>query len=111
VDSRSWYKLFDGVEDDLGWEHYSKSTDKFVEMDLTKIKPTFSQISICGWHIDSMQVTVRNGESWTPLEVQEEITSEFKRVFNLKTPICPDGMRLDFPNEEIVELFEIDVFA
>ncbi len=110
IDSRSWYKLFDGVEDDLGWEHYGKNP-KYVELDLTQIKPTFSQISICGWNIDTMQVTVRNGEEWKPIEIAQEVNSEFKRVFTLKTPITPDGLRMDFPNQEKVELFEVDVLA
>jgi len=106
-DSWSKYKLFDGVRDNLGYELIGK--DLFLELDLTKVKPTFSKIVVSGWHLEEAQVKVRKGDEWITLEPAEVQNEEFCATFLLKEAVCPDALRFEFPQER-VELYEIEIY-
>ena len=101
------YKLFDGVKDNLAKEMRGK--DLFVEIDLTKVKPTFSTIVLNGWHLEGTTVKVRTGDEWTELEPAQVQSEEFGMTYILKEAISPDALRFDIPQERI-ELYELEVF-
>lgn len=101
------YKLFDGVRDNLACE--LKGKDLFLEVDLTKVKPTFSKVVLSGWHLEDAELKLRvNGELVTvvPAELHNE---EFSATYILSEPVCPDALRFEFP-QEYVELYELEVF-
>ncbi len=103
------YKLFDGIHDNLAWEHLYQSKDRFMELDLTKVKPTFSKVVISGYNIANMDILVRNAGALTVPPIAERLTEEFSTTFLLAEPICPEALRLEF-NNEVTELYEIEVF-
>ena len=103
----SRHKLFDGVKDNLGFE--LKEKDSFIELDLTKVKPTFDKITVGGWHLEDMVIKVCVGEQLVTLEPAEVQAEEFSATFVLNAPVSPDALRFEFPQER-VELYEIEVY-
>ena len=101
-------KLFDGVRDNLAWTRVGDK-EKVVELDLTKVAPTFTKITVSGWGLEGMDLKVRNGEELTIPEFAEVKTEEFSVTYLLKEAISPDGLRFEF-NAHRVELYEIEVF-
>lgn len=102
------YKLFDGMRDNLAWSQRGEG-DKFVELNLSKIAPTFQKIVVGGYRIQDMEVKIRNAGELTAPEVAEIRTEEFSTTVLLKEPVCPDALRLQF-HQEYVELYEIEIF-
>ncbi len=109
MNNRWNYKLFDGIHDNLAWEHLYQSNVRFMELDLTKVKPTFNKVVISGYNIANMDLLIRNGGELTPAPIAERLTEEFTTTFLLAEPICPEALRLEF-NNEVTELYEIEVF-
>lgn len=103
----SSYKLFDGVRDNLA--QILKGKDLFVELDLTKVKPTFSKIDLYGWCLEGTVVKVRMGEELITLESAKVENEEFSAKFLLKEPVTPDALRFEFPKERI-ELYEVELY-
>ena len=101
------HKLFDGVKDN--WACAFGEGEKFLELDMTVVKPTFTKVVIGGFQIDDMQIKVRNGEELSVPAIKEKITEEFSTTFILSEPVSPDTIRLEF-GERKVELYEIEVF-
>lgn len=100
-------KLFDGVNDNYAWNQIKG--EKFYEIDISKVKPTFNKVVISGSNIDDMAIKVRNnGELSTPA-IAEVKTEEFSTTFMLAEPITPDALRLEMYKDR-VELYEIEVF-
>ena len=83
--------------------------DKYTELNLTKVKPTFTKIVVNGWGLNDMELKVRNGEEWTIPEIAEVKSEEFAVTYLLKNAISPDGLRFEFKAKR-VELYEIEVF-
>ena len=104
----SKYKLFDGIRDNYAWECIRKEK-KFYEMNLSKVKPTFTKLVVCGFQIDDMEIKIRVGEELVTPAIAEVQIEEFSTTFVLKEPICPDVLRLEF-GERPVELYEIELF-
>lgn len=109
-------KLFDGVRDNFGWEYRTAGVvelrtegEKFFEMDLTKVNPTFSKVVVHGFPIDDMTIKVRNGGELSVPAIAQVQTEKFSTTFNLAESICPDCLRLEFGDHK-VELYEIEVF-
>ena len=101
-------KLFDGVRDNYAWECRSEK-EKFLEINLTKVKPTFTKVVVHGLNVDDMAVKVRNGEALSVPAIAEIQTEEYTTTVVLTEPICPDCLRLEF-NRNRVELYEIEIF-
>jgi hypothetical protein len=80
-----------------------------LELDLTKVAPTFTKIVVNGWGLDDMKLQIRSGEEWTVPEFAEVNTEEFSVTYLLKDAVSADGLRLDFKAKR-VELYEIEVF-
>ena len=97
------------VQDDLAFWMTHKG-HKFVEMDLTKVKPTFTKVSIHGWDLSSMQILVGTEGDLKPLEYKEFVDETYTKTYLLDKPICPDVMRLEIPTDETVEVYEIEMF-
>jgi hypothetical protein len=107
--TKDWYsKIFDGIRDNYAWSQVSDG-DKFYEVDISKIKPAFNKVVISGYHIDDMELKVRNGDELTVPAIAEVQTEEFSTTFILKETITPDALRLEF-HQRKVELYEIEVF-
>ena len=104
----SKYKLVDGIRNNYAWECIWKEK-KFYELNLSKIKPTFSKVAVYGFQIDDMEIKVRNGEALTVPAILEKKTEEYATTFLLREPICPDCLRLEF-GERPVQLYEIELF-
>jgi len=102
------YKLFDGVRDNFAWSQKSDE-EKFIELNLTKLKPQFNKVFVGGWHIEDAELKLRVGDELIAAPVAEVLTEEFSTTYILKEAVCPDALRLEF-HQEYVELYEIDVF-
>ncbi len=103
-------KLVDGVKDNFGVGVKKTEEPKFMEMNLTKVKPTFSKVAVHGFQIDDMTIQIRQGEELLTPAIVEEKVEEFSKTFILAEPICPDALRLNF-GLRCLELYEIEVFA
>jgi len=104
----SKYKLFDGILDNHGWDCVGQM-DKFYELNLTKVQPTFSKVVVHGYPADSMEIKVRNGGELSDPEIAEIQTEEFSKTFILKNAITPEALRIESKAERI-ELYEIEAF-
>ena len=102
------FKIFDGVQDNYAWKQ-TGPMEKFAELDLTIVKPTFSKLVVHGFQIDDLELTVQNGEEVSVPAIAEKKTEEFSTTFLFEAPICPDKLRLTFKSER-VELYEIEAF-
>jgi len=102
-------KLVDGVKDNWGAEMKKTEEPKFVELNLTQVKPIFSKVVVHGFQIDDMTIQVRNGEELTTPAIVEEKVEEFSKTILLAEPVCPDALRLNFGLRRL-ELYEIEVF-
>ena len=102
------YKLFDGILDNHGWEHIGEG-EKFYELDLTKIKPTFTRVSVYGCNVGNAELKFRNNGELSAAAVKEVQTEAYAKTFLLEAPISPDGLRFEFDAHKI-ELYEIEVF-
>ncbi len=101
-------KLFDGVPDNLAcW--IRESENNFVQLDLTKVMPTFSKIVIGGWKLETMKLLVKIGEEWVEPAATEVTNEEFSKTYILADAITPEAMRLEFGGKS-GELYEIEVF-
>lgn len=101
-------KLFDGVRDNLaGW--VNKKDENFMEVNLTKVKPSFSKVVIHGYGLEEMELKVKNGEELSAPAVKNTKCEEFSKTFNLTETISPDVLRLEFMGKQ-VELYELEVF-
>lgn len=103
----SKHKLFDGVSDNLAYTFRDK--DSFIELDLTKVKPTFSKVVLSGWHLEDVQLKLRVGDEQVTPELAEMQSEEFSVTFQLKEAVSPDALRFEFPKER-VEVYEIEIF-
>lgn len=101
------YKLFDGIRDNYAWE--CDGEGKYLEMDITKFRPTFSKVVVGGFQIDDMELKVRVGGELTVPAIKEVKNEQFSKTFVLEAPISPDALRLEFGAHR-VELYEIEAF-
>ena len=100
-------KLFDGVQDNLScW--IRETPDNFMELDLTKVKPTFQKVVLHGWHLEDTVLKFRSGDDLADADVTETVTDEFSKTFLLAEPVTPDNMRFEFGGK-LVELYELEV--
>ena len=104
-------KLFDGVKDNWAWDQ-AKGEDKFYEIDITKVNPTFNKVVIGGYNLDEMEILVKLGEEYVKPECTEIKNEEFSKTFILKDAITADALRMEFhkPDRVLVELYEIELF-
>ena len=105
--SHSKHKLFDGVRDNLAKKLLEANS--FIELNLTKVKPTFRKIVVSGWHLEDMKIMVRNHGELTALTPVQTENEEFRAAFLLEEAVCPDALRFVFPQQN-VELYEIEIF-
>ncbi len=106
---RKW-KMFDGVRDNFALQVLG-SGERFYELDLTKVKPSFDKVVVSGWHLDGINLKLRvNGELVEP-EIIEATNKELSTVtFVLKEKVCPEALRLEFTSPSGMEIYEIEVF-
>ena len=102
-------KLVDGVKDNWGAGMKATEEPKFVELDLTKVKPTFTKVAVHGFQIDDMTIQIRKGEELITPAIVEEKVEEFSKTLILAEPVSPDALRLNFGLRRL-ELYEIEVF-
>ncbi len=92
----------------MAWEQRSDEK-KFVELDLTKLKPAIQKVVVYGWHIEDAVLKIGNGGELTVPAIKEEKTEEFSKTFILEEAVCPDVLRLEMTANR-VELYEIEAF-
>ena len=104
-------KFFDGVRDNWAWDQ-AKGDDKFYEIDISKIQPTFNKVVISGYRLDEMEIKVKIGDEYIVPETVEVQSEEFSKTFILKDSVTADALRMEFhkPDGVLVELYEIEVF-
>ena len=105
-------KLFDGVQDNYAMEMKpAKPGDgpRFLEVNMTKLKPTFTKIVIHGYQIDDATIKVMNGEEQNVPAIAEEKVGEYTKTFILADAICPDALRVEF-GQRYLEVYELEVF-
>ena len=100
-------KLFDGVDDNLGWAQTSDG-EKFMELNLTKVKPAFTKVVVNGFHIEDMKLIFKTGEEVYEPAAQVQ-TGEYSKTYILEQPVSPDVLRMEFFQKR-VELYEISLF-
>jgi hypothetical protein len=100
-------KLFDGVRDNFGW---SCNTDgeKFMELDLTKVNPTFQTVGVYGFQIDDMALKIKVGDQLITPAFADVKIEEHATIFTLKEAVSTDVLRFEFGNRR-VELYEIEL--
>ncbi len=104
------YRLFDGMRDNLAVRLYDEG-EKFVELDLTKFRPSFNKIVVSGNEVSNMKVKVRDGEEFVAPAVAAQWKESYKYTVVLNEAISPECLRLEFDYEKTrVELYEIEVF-
>ena len=104
------FKLFDGIKDNLALQ-VVREGDRFYEMDLTKVKPTFQKVVVSGWHLDGIDLKLRVGGQLVDAPLAEMTNRELSTVtFLLKEAVCPEALRLEFTGPSGMELYEIEVF-
>ena len=101
-------KLFDGVRDVVGWTQ-AGDKEKFVEVNLTKLKPTVKKVVISGYGLEEMELKIKSGDDYSVPAIAEVKTEEFATTFLLQEAIAPDALRLEFKTRR-VELYEIEAF-
>ena len=103
-------KMFDGVDENWAWDQL-KGDDKFYEVDISKIKPTFNKVVISGYNLDEMVLKLKLGDEYIipEAEIKDE---EFARTYILKEAITADSIRMEFnkPDRVLVELYELEIF-
>ncbi|MBO4647280.1 MAG: hypothetical protein J5806_03905 [Lentisphaeria bacterium] len=98
-------KLFDGVEDNLGWyENWKK--DKFFELAFPKFVPKFSKIRLCGRNLDGVTVKIRKRGDWKTLEPAKKNNGPYFVEFDYGQTWSTVKIRFEFPKNK-VELYEI----
>ena len=104
-------KLFDGVKDNWAWDQ-AEGDDKFYEIDISKIQPTFNKVVISGYRLDEMEIKVKIGDEYIVPEAIEVQNEEFSKTFILKDAVTADALRMEFhkPDGVLVELYEIEIF-
>ena len=101
-------KLMDGVKDNhCCW--IRENPDNFMEVNLTKVKTTFSKVVLHGWKLGDTVLKLRNGEELVDAKVAETKTEEFSKTFILAEPVTPDAVRFEFGGI-MVEIYELEVF-
>ena len=101
------YKLFDGISDNFAWA--CSGAGKYLEMDISKFKPTFSKVVLHGFQIEDTELKVRNNSELSVPEIKEVKNEQFSKTYILAEPITPDCLRFEFP-EHRVEVYEIEAF-
>ena len=106
--TRAARKLFDGVRDNLCFSMVGDK-EKYLELDLTKVAPTFTKVVVSGYQLEDAELKLKVDGVYVTPELADVQTEEFAKVFLLKTPVRPEGLRLDF-KARIVELYEVELF-
>ena len=101
-------KLFDGVKDVWAWEQSSED-EKFIDLDLKKMKPTIQKVVLHGWHIEDAELTIGVGDEMIAPAVKEIKTEEFSKTFLLEEAVCAEKLHFTFKAKRI-ELYEIEAF-
>jgi len=103
------YKLFDGTPDNLAFKLIG-NPDNYVELDLTKVNPTFTKVAVRGYGVDVAQIKVRKGEELIEPAIKETACEEYAKIFLLAEAVTPDSLRIEMQGKE-AEFYEIEVFA
>lgn len=100
-------KLFDGVEDNLGW-YDSWGKDKFFELAFPKFVPQFSSIRLSGRNLDGVVVKIRKRGEWKTLEPKKQKSGPYFTEFEYGETLSTVKIRFEFPKNQ-VELYEISL--
>ncbi|MBE7001139.1 MAG: hypothetical protein E7421_00330 [Ruminococcaceae bacterium] len=108
----SRYKLFDGVRENLGGTILKKG-ERFLEVNLTKLQPTFRKAAISGWNLKgNVKLQLRVGGELVAPEIAEVQENERTTTFILKDAVSPEAIRFEFScDDDYGEVYEMEIFA
>ena len=112
--NRGDYKMFDGVLDNLAWECETTpgTRERFIHLDMSNIKPTFSKVVLAGWHMAGTVVTAGTEGEMKALEFADIVEEEYCVTYTLKAPVTADAIHFSFENQEkYLEVYEIELLA
>ena len=102
-------KLFDGVLDDYAGALINAENGKFVELNISKVNPTFNKVVIHGLHTEGVKFLAGKEGELTEIVATEE-NSEYCTTLNLQEALNAPILRFEFPSDKLVELYEIELF-
>jgi len=109
------WRLFDGVIDNYSLV-LRVNDEMYTEIDLTKVKPTFTKVVVHGYNVADLTLKVRFGNELEDADIAEFTADNNQATIVLKAAICPDRVRFAFNNslaqeeKKEVELYEIELF-
>jgi len=103
-------KLFDGILDVIAWSDPKVRTEnKFFEMGFKRFPVTFGKLSVWGTEMDGLSLKVLVGGIWKHL-VPASVEKDGMRItFTFAGKQTPEGLRLEFPKDRDVEIYEIEL--
>ena len=102
-------KLFDGVLDDYAGALINAESGKFIELNVSKVNPTFTKVMIHGLNTEGVKFLAGQESELTEIALTEE-NSEYCTTLNLQEALNAPILRFEFPSAEVVELYEIELF-
>ena len=102
-------KLFDGVTDNYAGGLADSVEVKFLELDISKVNPTFTKIVLHGWHTEGVKLLTGKEDALTETPVTQEVNGEFCSTLTFAEPMNTDVLRFEFPGER-VEIYEVELF-
>ncbi len=102
-------KLFDGVLDDYAVGLMDTAEVKFVELNVSKVNPTFNKILVHGLNTAGVKLLTGKEGELVETATTEELTGEYCTTLTLAEPMNADILRFEFPGES-VEIYEIELF-
>lgn len=101
-------KLFDGILDVIAWAD-PKPHEKFYEISFAKLPVAFDTLRVWGTETEGMTLKIRDGEAWTDLKPASETREGTCVTFTFASKLNPAGLRLEFPKNKNVEIYEIEL--
>ncbi len=102
-------KLFDGVLDDYAVGLADTAEVKFVELNVSKVNPTFNKILVHGLNTAGVKLLTGKEGELVETATTEELTGEYCTTLTLAEPMNADILRFEFPGQQ-VEIYEIELF-
>ena len=102
-------KLFDGVLDNYGGGLADNVDIKFVELDVSKVNPTFNKILVHGLNTTGVKLLTGKEGELVETTATAEVNGEYCTTLYLKETMNADILRFEFPGEN-VEIYEIELF-
>ncbi len=102
------FKLLDGTPDNYVGTVLDRP-DNFLELNVTKVKPTVHKVILRGFRIEDARLKIRVGDELTEPAVTETTLEEYAKTYILAEAVTPDALRFEFDGKK-VEIYGIEAF-